>query len=72
MPSRGIWEVLGLPGDAGTPLLEEAIKGRGIEEELEIKFFPVVHRRGIIIFPSLAELYPIPYHGARLSGAGGH
>lgn len=27
------------------------IKGKGMEEELEIKFLPVVHRSGIITIP---------------------
>lgn len=77
MPGRSIWGMLGLPGDAGAPLApqgplsEEARKERGREGESEIKFFPVVHRRGISIFPSLAELYHIPYHGAYLPGANG-
>lgn len=80
MTSAGcrIWGMLGLPGDAGAPLApqgplsKEAMKKREREGESEIKFFPVVHGRGIPIFPSLAELYHIPYPRAHLSGTNGN
>lgn len=77
MPGRSIWGMLGLLRDAGGPLApqghlsEEAMKERGKEGESEINFFPVVHRRGITISPSLSGFYHIPYHGAHLSGGNG-
>lgn len=69
VPSRGIWELLSSRGMQGLSfgVGNKRKRDRGRVGE---NFFPVVHRRGVIIFPSL-ELYPIPY-GAHLSGVDGH